>query len=75
VVVRFHPSALLLGDVQYLRRSDSFAPHTPVARVDEYVRLAELRENSLFKVDTLIGALERFRRGLAAEVELAQIAG
>jgi hypothetical protein len=102
--------------LQYLRRSDSFAPHTPKARVDEYVRLnrpglygdayvrvlvararrdepqfvleiadctkainlefsvesPELRENSLFKIDTLIGALERFRRGLAAEVELAE---
>jgi hypothetical protein len=29
------------------------------------------RENSLFKVDTLLGALERFRDGLAAEAELA----
>ena len=36
------------------------------------VASAELRENSLFKIDTLIGALERFRRGLAAEVELAE---
>jgi hypothetical protein len=27
----------------------------------------ELRENSLFKVDTLLGALHRFRDGLAAE--------
>jgi hypothetical protein len=31
----------------------------------------QLRENSLFKVDTLLGALCRFRDGLAAEVELA----
>ena len=31
----------------------------------------QLRENSLFKVDTLIGALQRFRDGLAAEAELA----
>lgn len=31
---------------------------------------AELRENSLFKVDTLLGALTRFRDGLAAEAEL-----
>ena len=106
--------------LQYLRRSDSFAPHTPMARVDEYVRLnqpglygdayvrvlvgrgrhgdepqfvleiadctkainlefsvesPELRENSLFKIDTVIGALERFRRGLAAEVELAERTG
>jgi hypothetical protein len=36
------------------------------------VASAELRENSLFKVDTLIGALQRFRDGLAAEVELAE---
>ena len=39
-----------------------FAVHT-----DRY------RENSLFKVDTLIGALQRFRDGLAAEVELAEL--
>ena len=32
---------------------------------------AELRENSLFKVDTLLGALHRFRDGLAREAELA----
>ena len=32
---------------------------------------AQLRENSLFKVDTLLGALHRFRDGLAAEAELA----
>jgi hypothetical protein len=31
----------------------------------------QLRENSLFKVDTLLGALHRFRDGLAAEAELA----
>jgi hypothetical protein len=29
------------------------------------------RENSLFKVDTLLGALHRFRDALAAEAELA----
>ena len=28
----------------------------------------QLRENSLFKIDTLIGALQRFRDGLADEV-------
>jgi len=32
---------------------------------------AALRENSLFKVDALLGALHRFRDGLAAEAELA----
>jgi hypothetical protein len=32
----------------------------------------QLRENSLFKVDTLLGALQRFRAGLAAEAELAE---
>jgi hypothetical protein len=31
---------------------------------------AELRENSLFKIATLLGALTRFRDGLAAEAEL-----
>ena len=30
----------------------------------------ELRENSLYKIATLIAALERFRAGLKAEVEL-----
>ena len=33
---------------------------------------AQLRENSLFKADTLLGALHRFRDGLAAEAELAE---
>jgi hypothetical protein len=33
---------------------------------------AELRENSLFKIDTLLAALQRFRDGLAAEMELAE---
>ena len=101
--------------LHYLRRSDSLAPHTPVARVDEYVRLnrpglygdayvrvlvgrgrhgdepqfvleiadctkainlefsvasPELRENSLFKIDTLLGALHRFRDALAEEAAL-----
>ena len=32
----------------------------------------QLRENSLFKVDTLLGALHRFCDGLAAEAELAE---
>ena len=31
---------------------------------------AELRENSLYKIETLIAALERFRTGLVAEAEL-----
>ena len=31
---------------------------------------AEVRENSLHKIETLIAALERFRVGLAAEAEL-----
>jgi hypothetical protein len=33
---------------------------------------SQLRANSLFKVDTLLGALNRFRDGLAAEAELAE---
>ena len=32
---------------------------------------AQLRENSLFKIDALLGALHRFRDGLAAEAALA----
>jgi hypothetical protein len=35
------------------------------------IETAQLRENSLFKIDTLLGALHRFRDGLAAEAELA----
>ena len=38
--------------------------------LDFSVDTAELRENSLYKIDTLIAALERFRAGLAAEAEL-----
>jgi hypothetical protein len=34
------------------------------------VASAPLRANSMFKIDTLIGALQRFRDGLAAEAEL-----
>lgn len=34
------------------------------------VDTAELRENSLYKIDTLLGALARFRCGLAAEADL-----
>ena len=34
------------------------------------VDLPELRENSLYKIETLIAALERFRAGLTAEAEL-----
>ena len=45
---------------------------TKAINLEFSVESAELRENSLFKIDTLIGALERFRRGLAAEVELAE---
>ncbi len=32
----------------------------------------ELRENSLFKIDTLLGSLNRFRTALALEAELAE---
>jgi len=35
------------------------------------VSTAELRANSLFKIDTLLGALHRFRDALALEAELA----
>jgi hypothetical protein len=35
------------------------------------LKTAQLRENSLFKAETLLGALHRFRDGLAAEAELA----
>jgi hypothetical protein len=38
--------------------------------LDFSVASAELRENALFKIDTLLGALSRFRDGLVAEAEL-----
>jgi hypothetical protein len=34
------------------------------------VESPERRENSLYKIETLVAALERFRAGLAAEAEL-----
>jgi hypothetical protein len=34
------------------------------------VESAELRDNALFKLDTLLGALERFRHGLEVEAHL-----
>jgi hypothetical protein len=34
------------------------------------VTTPELRDNSLYKIDTLLAALHRFRDGLAAEAEL-----
>ena len=36
------------------------------------LQTTQLRENSLFKVDTLLGALHRFRDGLVAETEFAE---
>jgi hypothetical protein len=36
------------------------------------VETPELRANSLFKIETLIGALTRFRDGLVAEIDLYQ---
>src|SRR5262249_47022585 len=43
----------------------------PTINLEFSVETPELRENSLFKIDTLLGALHRFRDGLAAESELA----
>jgi hypothetical protein len=37
------------------------------------VDTTELRENSLYKIETLIAALERFRAGLAAEAEVRSL--
>ena len=37
------------------------------------VESAELRDNSLHKIDTLLGALARFRDGLAAEIDLYEL--
>jgi hypothetical protein len=38
--------------------------------LDFSLETAAFRENSLFKADTLLGALERFRDALDAEIEL-----
>jgi hypothetical protein len=43
---------------------------TNTIRLEFDVSTAGDRENSLFKIATLIGALERFRSGLAEEAEL-----
>jgi hypothetical protein len=45
---------------------------TEAINLEFSVDSAELCENSLFKIDTLIGALQHFRDGLAVEVELAE---
>jgi hypothetical protein len=37
------------------------------------VESAAYRENSLYKIDTLIAALERFQAGLVAEAELREV--
>jgi hypothetical protein len=41
-----------------------------VINLEFSVESAAHRKNSLFKIDTLLGALERFRDGLRAEAEL-----
>jgi hypothetical protein len=41
-----------------------------VVNLEFSVESEELRENALFKIDTLLGALGRFRDGLAAEAAL-----
>jgi hypothetical protein len=41
-----------------------------VINLEFEVGSAELRENSLFKINTLLNALHRFRDGLVAEAEL-----
>jgi hypothetical protein len=46
-----------------------------VIHLEFSVETPEYRENSLFKADTLIGALHRFRDALAAEVDLYEKGG
>jgi hypothetical protein len=43
-----------------------------VVNLEFDVGSAELRENSLYKINTLLNALHRFRDGLAAEAELIE---
>jgi hypothetical protein len=61
------------------RRDRGYGPRFELAIADciETINLefsvstSALRENSLFKIDTLLGALHRFRDALALEAELA----
>ena len=46
------------------------ADRTNQINLEFSVDSAELRANSLYKIETLIAALERFRAGLLAEAEL-----
>jgi len=56
------------GDPRLVLR---IADCTNTINLEFSLETAQLRENSLFKVDTLLGALRRFRDGLAAEAALA----
>jgi hypothetical protein len=67
--------------VSYLTSYATRNPRVRGAGVDEKLRLnlsgfhgdlnsQAARENSLYKIDTLLGALERFRAALDAEGEL-----
>jgi hypothetical protein len=68
------------AEKRWLRRS---APPSPqlVLQIADCVNQINLefdlsdegfRENSIFKIETLLGALERFRDGLVAEAELRE---
>jgi len=57
------------GDPQLVLQ---IADCTNTINLEFSVETEKLRENSLFKVTTLLGALHRFREGLAAEAELAR---
>ena len=63
-------------DTTYGRRRQphfdlQIADCTNVIRLEFSLADARLRENSLFKIDTLLGALARFREALAVEADLA----
>jgi hypothetical protein len=63
---------------RWLRRAEPPSPRLVLQITDCFNEInlefdlssAGLRENSLHKIDTLLGALHRFRGGLAAEAEL-----
>jgi hypothetical protein len=70
---------VFVGDTSARRRANDpgfvlqIADCVNVIHLEFSVGSAELAENSLFKIDTLLGALHRFRDGLVAEVELARV--
>ena len=69
---------VVVGDTTARRRRKrnpqlvlQIADCTNTINLEFSLETAQLRDNSLFKVDTLLGALHRFRDGLLAEADRA----